>query len=265
MGDRQVAPAGPLKPSPKNIRTNPAAVPYIMFERGGISVFRSTLGLNRDNLLVGFRRALLVCIAILVWLLPGTILPAVEPAYAKSGWGAGESKDSVSGEASSGTRRGGTSRQRCRHNCRRRTGQAPKTTSAEAKKSVVLPKPDIRPSPRVGLVGSFTEITIRAPGRFADWVEAGEARAEFEATPIKVQCSFDSASYPALMKASEAEAVSDPIRIPLSRAGRLPLSCTLFWDVQWTSNDGQSGTISDRESWASLDYPVLGVVSVLVE
>jgi hypothetical protein len=228
-------------------------------------MFRSTLRLTRDNPLRGFRRALLLCTAILVWLLPGVALPTVQPAYAKSGWGAGESKDSVSGEASSGTRRGGTSRRRCSSNCRRRTGQTPRTTSAEAKKSVVLPKPDIRPIPKVGLVGSFTEIKVHAPGRFADWVEAGEARSEFEATPLKVQCSFDSASYTALMKASQAEAVSDPMRVPLSRAGRLPLSCTLFWDVRWTSNDGQSGTIPDRESWASLDYPVLGVVSVLVE
>lgn len=190
-------------------------------------------------------------------------------ADAGSRWDAGGSRDSVSGEAGTGQpSRSGARPSRRRSTCRascRRVSPARPGSATEARKEAVLPPPVLRIAPARGLAGSEAVLLVSSPASFADTVSAGASEARVWARPTTARCASPWFVATAPVHVGTEGASSTAIRFRLWSAGVLRIVCWLEWDVWWESNEGDSGRIPDRASWAALDYPVAGVVGVLTE
>lgn len=221
---------------------------------------------------LGFRAVIAVCTLIVTGLVA---VGAESPAEAASKWGPGTSRDRLEGdarrEARPPTRRTAPPRRSTRRRCTsarcRRAAPPPSESASQAEKELVLPKPTILIDPDFsGMVGATSFVRVQSPALFSDYVGTADTGASVEARPTRVECSAGEQILGAPLSdlSTPGRASTPPIPLEPRYAGTLVVSCRLFWDAEWRSNDGAGGAIPDRESWNERAYPVGGIVAVLV-
>jgi hypothetical protein len=215
-------------------------------------------------------------IAVVIVAIAATYLNATEyDASAASRWGPGGSKDRIQGDAGrdSGstsprpTTPGRKTRPRCRSASCKASRSRASQDSSHAEKELVLPKPTIAIDPDfAGMVGTTSYLRVESPALFSDYVGTEDAGAWVEARPSRAECAAGERVLTAHMsrRLDGERAATPPMGLDLDYSGTLVISCRLFWDAQWTSSDGESGSIADRETWNERSYPVGGIVPVLV-